>query len=392
MAADDGGAVATELATRAGAVGLVALVVSSLTAELTREADRLARARIEGERRAELLALVVDAGRRLTTLDADETVAVLGAETSRLPFDGVAVVRRSREGPAVEVRRWPGRHAGAVVGAAARHADRRRGTCILSAERIGAELGRPVDGVRTVLAVPVVAGEHVEAVVVVARRHGPPPPLVVQTVELLAGQAAIALGHARTLAEAERLRLRVTHEALHDHLTGLPNRANFDRLLRRRLAVADGGLAVVFVDLDGFKEVNDTLGHRAGDVLLEAAGSRLRATVRPTDTVARLGGDEFVVLVDPTESASAARVVARRLVDVLIEPFTADGRRCRISASAGVAFTPDRRAEPDELVRRADAAMYRAKRAGPGRVVVDDGCDLRPGPPGACHDRLVTGR
>ena len=372
--AGEGAGSAGGVAARAGAVGLVTAVVLTLTDELAREAALTERARRDSERRADLLAVVVDAGRRLTGLDAAETLAVLATSSARLPLDGVAVASRPRHGWDVAIARGPdGSDAERLVRAAADAASAAATIVEVTPVSVGDELAAAVTAAGRVLAVPLVVHDRTEAVVVVSRASGSIPPLVVDTVQMLVGQAAVVLGHSLVLDEAERLRRQITHQAMHDPLTGLPNRAQFDERLRDRLGEDGAGMAVLFLDLDGFKAINDSMGHRAGDVLLEAAAKRLENTVRPGDTIARLGGDEFTVLLDPAESSDAARLVARRLVDVLGDPFTIDGRRCHVSASVGVAFTSDRSTEPDELLHRADAAMYRAKRAGPGLVVVDDG-------------------
>jgi diguanylate cyclase (GGDEF)-like protein/PAS domain S-box-containing protein len=159
----------------------------------------------------------------------------------------------------------------------------------------------------------------------------------------------------------------IRHNALHDPLTGLPNRALFlDRLahvLARRDA-AEEGAAVMFMDIDNFKLINDSLGHDVGDRLLRAIGPRLAAALRPVDTVARFGGDEFVVLCEEVGGGRDALVVADRLQHALGKPFVLDGEEHFLTASIGVALATGRYEGPDELMRDADAAMYRAKDRG----------------------------
>ena len=173
---------------------------------------------------------------------------------------------------------------------------------------------------------------------------------------------------------ARRAQAELVHRADHDVLTGLPNR----ELLRRRLAqdlgeVRSGqraGVALLFLDLDRFKVINDSLGHGAGDRLLREVAARLRAAVPPADLLARLGGDEFALV---AADAPAAPLLAQRLVDVLDAPFVLDSREVTVGASVGVALRggPLAGAEDGEAVlREADTAMYAAKRAGAGRVVV----------------------
>ncbi len=158
--------------------------------------------------------------------------------------------------------------------------------------------------------------------------------------------------------------------AYHDSLTGLPNRALFLRLLEQALAhCARGGrrLAVLFVDLDHFKSVNDTSGHRMGDLLLVTVAERLRASVRKSDVVARLSGDEFTVIETDLVDSGPARALARTLVRALGRPFMLKGRDVQVGASVGISIYPDDGTSPEELLQRADLAMYRAKEQGRNR-------------------------
>jgi diguanylate cyclase (GGDEF)-like protein/PAS domain S-box-containing protein len=161
----------------------------------------------------------------------------------------------------------------------------------------------------------------------------------------------------------------IRHQAMHDPLTRLPNRALFnDRLehaLRRRSQIA-GYVAVMIVDLDGFKVVNDSLGHLAGDELLAAVATRFTASLRGFDTVARLGGDEFAILFDALEAPDQAGRVAQRVLDSLVEPLTLPDREVAIGASVGIALTDKADTRADRLLADADAAMYRAKKEGKG--------------------------
>ena len=163
--------------------------------------------------------------------------------------------------------------------------------------------------------------------------------------------------------------------ALHDPLTALPNRALFmDRLGQalRRLDRRDRVLAVLFVDLDRFKTINDRLGHAAGDEVLQAVGGRLREVLRPDDTVARLGGDEFVVLCEDLDDDRAALKVAERVLAALDRPVACGEQEVVSSASIGIALTRRSDATPDALLRDADMAMYRAKETGRHRIEVFD--------------------
>jgi len=188
------------------------------------------------------------------------------------------------------------------------------------------------------------------------------------------------LALARTLAfeaamaiENGRLYHELKERALHDPLTGLANRSLFfDRVshaLARLERHAGASIAVLFIDLDDFKKVNDTLGHARGDRLLEIVAERLRTVVRAADTVARLGGDEFAVLLEGLATPDGAFLVAERAVRLLATPFDLAEERVDLSASIGVALRADGHSGADELIQEADAAMYEAKHMGKGRVV-----------------------
>ena len=175
-------------------------------------------------------------------------------------------------------------------------------------------------------------------------------------------------------AEQEQARRALAHQAAHDPLTGLPNRAQGMVVLRaalNRARRAGAMVGLLFIDLDGFKQVNDTLGHAAGDEVLAVAGGRMQQAVRGGDTVARLGGDEFVVLLEPVANEVDAVRVAERLVADLAEPIQlSTGREARIGASIGVAINSDAAVDPDRLLQEADHAVFRAKAGGRGRVEV----------------------
>jgi len=161
----------------------------------------------------------------------------------------------------------------------------------------------------------------------------------------------------------------IRHQATHDPLTGLPNRTLFnDRLehaLARRTRVG-GYVAVMVVDLDGFKNVNDSLGHLTGDALLIAVADRFDEHLRDFDTIARLGGDEFAILVDDLDAPDQAERVAQRVLDALANPLELRDRTVAIGASIGVALADRVDGKADRLLSHADAAMYRAKREGKG--------------------------
>jgi diguanylate cyclase (GGDEF)-like protein len=181
---------------------------------------------------------------------------------------------------------------------------------------------------------------------------------------------------------SKRLRMQAAdnrHQALHDSLTGLPNRTLFrDRAAQALLAARREGAAVgvLLMDLDRFKDVNDSLGHHTGDELLRQVGERVRARLRASDTVARLGGDEFAVLLPGVTDAAAAAAVGRELRAALEPPFTlSDAQLLHADASVGVALFPDHGADADALIQRADVAMYQAKRDRAGVAEYDADSD-----------------
>ncbi|MGA2010411.1 MAG: EAL domain-containing protein [Solirubrobacteraceae bacterium] len=187
------------------------------------------------------------------------------------------------------------------------------------------------------------------------------------------GDAPVYYGFVRDIADRRRAEEQLAYLAYHDALTGLPNRILVEEQLDLALARArrsGGAAALMFVDLDDFKEVNDRLGHAAGDQLLAAVATRLRGVLRDSDMLARQGGDEFLVLLaDLTEDpAPAAERVGGKLLDSLREPFVVAATEVRTGASIGISLYPDDAADTEALLRHADAAMYRAKGAGGGRL------------------------
>jgi diguanylate cyclase (GGDEF)-like protein/PAS domain S-box-containing protein len=182
----------------------------------------------------------------------------------------------------------------------------------------------------------------------------------------------------RDVSERKQLERALTRQAFSDHLTGLPNRALLhDRTEQAiRLAGRHGLVAaLLLLDLDRFKEVNDTLGHHHGDLLLQQVAERLHGSLRDSDTVARLGGDEFAVLLPGVASVQDATAVADKLSAAIEAPFTVDGLTLDVDASIGVAAYPDHGAGANELLQRADVAMYAAKAAHLSYVVYDPGMD-----------------
>ncbi|HEX8496192.1 MAG TPA: EAL domain-containing protein, partial [Actinomycetales bacterium] len=198
--------------------------------------------------------------------------------------------------------------------------------------------------------------------------------------ELAAAQTLANLATSYMVVTADRDAARhaqdeLAQRAMHDPLTGLPVRWVFLEQVAHaltRLTRRPGHLAVLFIDLDGLKYVNDTYGHLAGDRLISASVRRVHAAVRPSDIVARIGGDEFVVLLEEVNGVEDAAGIAQRIVDELAAPYRPDGEVLQPSASIGVAVTADPHQTPDTLIAHADAAMYVAKHTGRGRFEIFD--------------------
>ena len=207
------------------------------------------------------------------------------------------------------------------------------------------------------------------------RYDGTEFPMMVSTSAIAIGSTSVISVIVRDLSDQKRYEAQLAHQALHDPLTGLPNRLMLSDRLERALAGVrrhDRMSAVLYVDLDRFKAVNDTLGHAIGDqVLIEAAG-RIRRSVRETDTVARLGGDEFVVLCERIDGLHHAADSAQRIIAALEVPFRLGDDEPHISASVGIAFSYDGSQTADALLANADIAMYRAKSNGRSRYELFD--------------------
>ncbi len=233
-------------------------------------------------------------------------------------------------------------------------------------------------GRTSMLLLPLTAGER--SVGIAELTSAEPHSIDVRRLALartLTFEAAMAIENGRLYQE---LRAR----SLHDPLTGLANRSLFydrgEHALARLARKAGAGIAVLFMDIDGFKGINDTLGHARGDRLLILIGERLRTVVRAGDTAARLGGDEFALLLEDVTSVDVALKVAARATDLLAEPFDLADQPTRMSVSIGVAFRSAPGATLDELLKEADAAMYQAKADGKGRAVLSAGSPIAPEP------------
>ncbi len=224
-----------------------------------------------------------------------------------------------------------------------------------------------------------VSGTIGEDTAVAAMRTGAHDYIMKDNLARLAPAVDRELREASVRRERHLANQRVTYLAYHDSLTDLPNRALFQDRLQQAILRShrdERGLTLLLIDLDGFKEVNDALGHAAGDQVLQEVALRLRGALRASDTVARLGGDEFAVLL-PATDVNRAELAARKVLHDLEHPFVADGRPLMISASIGVAGVPWHAASGEELLRKADSAMYIAKNDRTGYAIYNNDRDQR---------------
>lgn len=203
------------------------------------------------------------------------------------------------------------------------------------------------------------------------RKNGEIFPMRLAVTEVRRNTSSLFIGLVSDISVEEQARERIEFLALHDALTGLPNRANFNQTLDDLLKQTDVAKhAVLFIDLDGFKPINDTLGHEAGDEALKAVARRLRHGLASGDFVARLGGDEFVAIARDVSGEEAALAIANRLLEDLSQPLTLLGTPSRMGASIGVALIPQHGATANQILTAADNAMYAAKRAGKNRCLL----------------------
>jgi diguanylate cyclase (GGDEF)-like protein len=373
------------IAQRLTVVLLVALPVGYLADLLVAEITAHRHGRDQAEQRSVLLRTAALGGWRTSRLDVDEVLDVIRATVVEMGFTEPDVFELEPTEPAVAddepagnfrpvrgsfgTRPVPSADARRLAAAAARNSD-------------GSTVWRPDadDEASTlfVLPIPMVEAQHV-----FLTAHwsggGAIPAAPVESLELFAAQAGASLHNAQVHRGLEDLKDRLDHAASHDPLTELANRRLFTDELERiaRRGRPSDLIGVLFLDLDGFKEVNDRYGHDAGNDLLVAVAERLRACVRPGDLVARIGGDEFTIMLTRLESVAPAAAVAERICSALVEPVTLGTRSVRITTSVGIALARAAGTDTADLMRRADAAMYRAKATGKARWMMDpDSLDL----------------
>ncbi|HUR23547.1 MAG TPA: EAL domain-containing protein [Acidimicrobiales bacterium] len=366
------------MAVRIGGLALLAFIASFLSRELLRQMREHGEARTESESRAGLLAMVASASRSMSTLDPEQVLGIVVESSLQMGFDGAEICLFDSATQTWRVAQHRGVNADYGIsepieaGVAGLVHSRRETVVLDNYSGWPAALSQVREaGFRFMIASPVwCGGELVGALVAGSLARRTPRPHEVECLDLLAAQAGAALNNARLFSERRAFEARLEHQAFHDALTNLPNRALF--LDRLELALAhsrrDGGpVGVLFMDLDRFKMVNDSLGHDVGDDLLAAVAQRLNECLRPGDTLARYGGDEFTVLLDRLRSDADATEVAERLLRSLSDPFILQGREVFVSASIGVSFTKHPLTPHSDPLREADLAMYRAKERGKGR-------------------------
>jgi diguanylate cyclase (GGDEF)-like protein len=243
-------------------------------------------------------------------------------------------------------------------------------------ERLRAHFTR--HGIRDAMVAPLRGDQGIAGVMLVANRLGDFSTFNAddaKVFETFANHASISLENGRLVDSLRREAIEKQHQALHDALTGLPNRTLFRERLNHAIdeaAETDASVAVMLMDLDRFKEVNDTLGHHNGDLLLQEIGTRLRDVLRNSDTVARLGGDEFAILLPQVPGAEAATRIADKILEALAQPLVLKELALDVGASIGIALSPRDGDDADTLLQRADVAMYLAKEAHTGHELYSD--------------------
>ena len=352
---------------RADVTGLriAVLLTLALAAGLhARHLDSLLRARwgalVEARRRASALATVARASRRMMSLEDTDVLTAADTAVSDLGFDAVEVciADDSAGGWRVVHRRGLDDDAPLLAPALAEAvATGGEGPAVVTAEQEGVAQAA---GLTTAVVCPVWPGGELVALVIAGRRADVPVTSDErECLELLAGQAGAALTITDQFGRQRRLGERLITQATTDALTGLANRSRF---LERIEEAAQAPVSVLFLDLDGFKPINDRLGHQTGDEVLRVVARRLHGCLRPEDVLARYGGDEFGVLLADVATAPDAVAVARRMLDALRQPVTVAGHRLHISASIGIAVDQRGTLGVEALLDDADAAMYQAKR------------------------------
>jgi diguanylate cyclase (GGDEF)-like protein len=364
---------------RTGIILIVALGCGFFARSMLDEAEIAQSAQQESERRAGLLRAVAEATRAIATPDPGSVLGTVADTAIEIGFDGVEIALLDERQGTYAVTHPRGLPAEYVGGT--RPADsglvglvrRERRTQVVSDYSAWEQGVSQVQalGFRAVAGAPIWCAGELSAVLVAGKLGCDElDPDEVEALGLLAAQAGAGLTNAQRFTERRAFEAELEHRAFHDPLTGLPNRLLFlDRLehcLERK--VRDPlPIAVLFVDLDRFKKVNDSLGHDAGDRLLRIATERIRRAVREADLIFRMGGDEFTVLLENVRGPEEASGVAQRVLDAIAEPVQLEHHEISVTASVGIAMYPKDDVVEERLVKSADTAMYRAKDLGRNR-------------------------
>lgn len=354
---------------RCGILFIVAMTTGSLARNFADQTARHAAAQTESEQRARLLGLVAAAGRTMAALDADTLLDAVVDASVALGFDGVELCvfdESSRTWVGTRQRGMPereGRESQPIDDGVAGAVRAGRETLVVgdyAAWAGGLDESRAA-GFRTTAGTPIWSGDEVLAALVVgtkkARSIGAHE---IECLELLAAQAGVGLANVRLLEQ-------IRHQALHDALTGLPNQLLFEDRVVQALGFAGRSserVALMFLDLDRFKKVNDSLGHDFGNELLKQVAGRLLGAVRKCDTVARMGGDEFTLLLPGVLADDDVTIISTKVVEAFREPFVVGHHEMFITPSIGIALYPNDGLGYETLLKHADIAMYRAKAQG----------------------------
>ena len=365
---------------RFGVVGL-AIVLSAYSVEKELNLRRLSRMLLDERvlttalsNRLHEISTLLDAGRAVnSTLELDRVLAsILSGATDLMPassgsvmlLDEGELVVAAAVGNSVALGRRV-----ALGDGIAGHVARTMQPLLINGQASPAlfpGLGKRVNQVGSSLCVPLVErGELLGVLNLSAEKADCFSEYDLRAISLFAEQAAAAIGKARLYAQSQKQALELAHAASHDSLTGLANRSALEDAWT-------GNEAMLFLDLDGFKAVNDQLGHGAGDEVLIAVAQRLNSNVSGRDLVARFGGDEFAILLRDVSDASIARSIAERVLMAIAQPLVIDGHAAQLTASIGLAMPASSPSSLAGLLRQADKALYAAKASGKNRIEVYD--------------------